>query len=81
MGRELIGLQLLHDARLRHDFPEEIEPRLWEARIGGYPVLPQWLRARQSRDLQGGETLELRRIAKALRLMLEAQSAIEEATA
>jgi predicted helicase len=80
LGRELIGLQLLQDARLS-SVTEEIEPRLWEARIGGYPVLPQWLRARRRRDLLGAETLELRRIAKALRLMLEVQSAIEEAAA
>jgi hypothetical protein len=81
LGRELIGLQLLQDARLHDGLPEEIEPRLWEARIGGYPVLPQWLRARRRLDLRAAESEELRRIAKALRLMLEVQSAIEEAAA
>jgi hypothetical protein len=44
-------------------------------------VLHQWLRARQGRDLGDAEAQELQRIAKALRLMLAAQAAIEEAAA
>jgi predicted helicase len=81
LGHELIGLQLLQDARLHDRLPQDIEPDLWEVRIGGYPVLRQWLRARQSRDLGDAETRELHRIAKALRLMLEAQSALEAVAA
>jgi predicted helicase len=81
LGRELIGLQLLQDARLHGDFSEHIEPSVWKIRIGGYAVLAQWLRARRCRDLRDTETLEMQRIGKALRLMLEAQSALEEAAA
>ena len=81
LGRELTGLQLLQDARLHEDLPEDIDPGLWEVHIGGYPVIRQWLRARRGRELGGAETRELQRIAKALRLMLEVQSALEEAAA
>jgi predicted helicase len=81
LGRELIGLQLLQDVRLHDRLPQEIEPDLWEVRIGGYPVLRQWLRARRGRDLGDAESLEMQRIGEALRLMLEVQSALEEAAA
>jgi predicted helicase len=78
LGRELIGLHILQDTRLHGGRSEEIEPRVWEARIGAYPVLPRWLRVRSGRALSRAEAGELRCIVAALRLALEVQSAIEE---
>jgi len=80
LGRELIDLHLLQDPRLHRGRAEEIEPEVWSYRIGGYRVLPQWLRARRGRALSPPETRRFRQITEALRLTLEAQAKIEEVT-
>jgi predicted helicase len=77
LGRELIGLHLLQDPRLQ-GLSEAIDPRVWNYRIGAYPVLSRWLKARNGRALNVAEAREFRRIAEALRWTLAAQAKIEE---
>ena len=80
LGRELIGLHLLQDPRLRCGVGGEIDPEVWAYRLGGYRVLPQWLRARRKRALSAAETRHFRRTVEALRLTRDVQSRIEEVT-
>jgi predicted helicase len=77
LGRELIGLHLLRDPRLQ-GLSEAIDPQVWEYRVGAYPVLSHWLKARSGRNLDVAEAREFRRIAEALQLTLEVQAKIEE---
>jgi len=77
LGRELIGLHLLQDPRLQ-DPSETIDPQAREYRIGAYPVLSRWLKARSGRALNVTEVREARRIAEALRWTLAVQARIEE---
>ncbi|MFY9824394.1 MAG: type ISP restriction/modification enzyme [Thermoanaerobaculia bacterium] len=58
---------------------EGIEPRVWDYRIGGYAVLPHWLRARANRSLTCYEIGDFRRIAEALRLTLSLEERIADA--
>jgi predicted helicase len=55
---------------------EGIEPEVWTFRVGGYPVLSNWLRARAGRVLSAHQCREFRWIAEALRLTLRVQSEI-----
>jgi len=80
LGRKLIGLHLLQDPRLRCGVGGEIDPEVWAYRLGGYRVLPQWLRARRKRALSAAETRHFRRTVEALRLTRDVQSRIEEVT-
>src|SRR5262249_9200472 len=70
LGRELIGLHLLHDPRLHGGLAGTIEPEVWAYRIGGYRVLPQWQRARTGRSLSAAEARHLEAMAEALRLTI-----------
>jgi len=70
----------LQDPRLCCGVGGEIGPEVWTYRIGGYRVLPRWLRARRHRRMSSAETRHFRRMAEALRLTLETQASIEEVT-
>jgi hypothetical protein len=65
LGRELMEIHLLRDSRLQRP-PDAIDPAVWNVRIGAYPVLAHWLRARRGRSLSEEETFEAQRIAEAL---------------
>lgn len=67
---------ILADGELRF---EEIEPKVWEYRIGGYQVLSHWLRARTKRALTWHEVGEFRRIAEALRLTVSLEERLANA--
>jgi len=54
-----------------------IEPEVWRYRIGSYPVLERWLKARAGRVLSPTEARDFGRIAAALRQTLVLQSRIE----
>ena len=43
-----------------------VDSRIWEARIGGYPVLPRWFKQRRGRRLSSEEWVHIRRAARAL---------------
>jgi hypothetical protein len=58
---------------------EGIEPGVWRYRIGGYEVLPHWLRARAKRSLVWQEVGEFRMIAEALRLTLGLEKRLSDA--
>jgi len=77
LGRELIELHLLRAPRLQRP-PDPLDPAVRNFRIGAYPVLAQWVRARRGRDLRREEVHDVQRIAEALRLTLEVQTRIEE---
>lgn len=50
-------------------WPEPIDAAIWNARIGGYPVLPRWLKQRQARELQPRDLDHFRRMVDAVRLV------------
>jgi hypothetical protein len=54
---------------------EGIEPGVWDFRIGGYPVLGQWLRARAGRAL---DLETFRVLVEHLRQTIETQARIQE---
>ena len=66
----------MQDPRLGYGGDGEIDPEVWAYRIGGYRVLPQWLRARRKRALSPAEARHFRRTAEALRLTREVQARI-----
>jgi predicted helicase len=47
-------------------WPEMVESQVWHARIGGYAVLPRWLKKRQGRQLDDEDLTQLQRIISAL---------------
>ena len=61
---------------LNSDFawPEPIEASVWNARIGGYRVLPRWLRQRTGRVLHPGDLRHVGRLIEVLRGSLEVTS-------
>jgi hypothetical protein len=81
LGAVLIDLHLLRSDRLERSGVlltedqrfEGIEPEIWAYRVGGYPVLNQWLAARAGRSLRLDEIEDFRRIAAALRETLRVE--------
>jgi len=81
LGRELIGLHLLRDVRLRRAGSlghAAIEPDLLDYCVGAYPVLRRWLQARRNRILSREDARHFQRIAEALRLTRTLQSTIAD---
>jgi hypothetical protein len=58
---------------------EGVEPAVWRYRVGGYPVLERWLRARAGRMLSHTDARHFRRVAAALRLTLNTVIQLENA--
>ncbi len=58
---------------------EGIEPEVWRHRVGSYPVLERWLRARAGRVLRSSEARDFRRTVAALRVSRDIQIQIENA--
>jgi Type ISP C-terminal specificity domain/N-6 DNA Methylase len=56
---------------------EGVSPQVWEMRLGGYPVLRQWLRSRAGRLLDGDAIPEFCSIVTALHHSLSVQGEID----
>jgi hypothetical protein len=62
-------------------WPELIEEAVWQFHIGGYAVLPRWLKQRKQRELTGEDQQHLQRIIQAIRATLQRTQAIDQVTA
>ncbi len=61
-------------------WPEPIEEAVWQFRIGGYAVLPRWLKQRQRRVLTDDDQRHLHRMIQAIRATLDRTRAIDQIT-
>jgi hypothetical protein len=61
-------------------WPEPIEEAVWQFRIGGYAVLPRWLKQRQRRVLTDDDQRHLQRMIQAIRATLDRTRAIDQIT-
>ena len=59
-------------------WPEPIEEAVWQFRIGGYAVLPRWLKQRQRRMLYRDDQQHLQRMIQAIRATLVRTRAIDQ---
>ncbi|MHB0956601.1 MAG: type ISP restriction/modification enzyme [Pirellulaceae bacterium] len=58
-------------------WPEPLEEAVWQFRIGGYAVLPRWLKQRTRRVLTGDDQQYLQRMIEAIRATLQGGRAID----
>ena len=61
-------------------WPEPVEEAVWQFRIGGYAVLPRWLKQRQRRVLTDDDQRHLQRMIQAIRATLDRTRAIDQIT-
>ncbi|MHB8973818.1 MAG: type ISP restriction/modification enzyme [Pirellulaceae bacterium] len=62
-------------------WPEPIEEAVWQFRIGGYAVLPRWLKQRKWRVLTHADQQHLHGMIQAIRATLQRTQAIDQITA
>ena len=62
-------------------WPEPIEEAVWQFRIGGYAVLPRWLKQRKQRVLTGEDQQHFHDMIQAIRATLQRTRAIDQITA
>jgi predicted helicase len=58
-------------------WPEPVEEAVWQFRIGGYAVLPRWLKQRQRRVLTDDDQRHLQHMIQAIRATLDRTRAID----